>query len=164
MLNRRDRHEAVRSQEGCMGTPSRNAVLGSIVVALVILGLTPSVGEAAVQPYGTNDAGGFRNVLPPGEDGVDNLSEALDFLGDGTYPEHWIDQQPLYEGLLYASPSLTDGQIPKYYKDATFGVRPNDVESRISPTRATASRMSTGTPTATSCSAPAMPQRPTGSS
>jgi acyl-homoserine lactone acylase PvdQ len=133
MLNRRDRHEAVRSQEGCMGTPSRNAVLGSIVVALVILGLTPSVGEAAVQPYGTNDAGGFRNVLPPGEDGVDNLSEALDFLGDGTYPEHWIDQQPLYEGLLYASPSLTDGQIPKYYKDATFGVRPNDVESRISP-------------------------------
>ena len=26
------------------------------------------------QPYGTNDAGGFRNVLPPGENGLDNAA------------------------------------------------------------------------------------------
>ena len=30
---------------------------------------------AAIQPYGTNDAGGFRNVLPPGEAGTDNAGD-----------------------------------------------------------------------------------------
>ena len=29
-----------------------------------------------VQPYGTNDCGGFRNILPPGENGFDNPAAA----------------------------------------------------------------------------------------
>src|SRR5205823_11195766 len=40
------------------------------------------------------------------------------------------DQLPLYAGLLYASPHLKHSQIARYYKDATFGVRPTDVESK----------------------------------
>ena len=34
-----------------------------------------AAAAAQVQPYGTNDAGGFRNVLPPGQAGVDNAAE-----------------------------------------------------------------------------------------
>ncbi|HXF32424.1 MAG TPA: penicillin acylase family protein [Solirubrobacterales bacterium] len=87
----------------------------------------------AVQPYGWNDAGGFRNVLPPGENGLDNLPQVLAFKASKTIPPHYDDQQPLYENLLYGAPTLTDEQIPNYFKDATFGVAPSEVESTIEP-------------------------------
>jgi hypothetical protein len=51
------------------------------------------------------------------------------FQANGTRPPHWADQQPLYENLLYASPSLSDADVPKYHKDATFSVKPEDVAS-----------------------------------
>ncbi len=106
-------------------------LLGALILAA--FAALPTAAGAQVQPYGAHNHGVFRNVLPPGEKGVDNLTEALDFLNNGNYPAHWIDQQPLYQNLLYASPTLTNAQIPTYYKDATFGVRPADVESTFSP-------------------------------
>jgi acyl-homoserine lactone acylase PvdQ len=98
---------------------------------LALLSTLPA--HAAVQPYGTNDAGGFRNVLPPGEAGVDNAVQLAAFEASKTRPPHWADQQPLYENLLYASPGLTHDQIADYYKDATFGVKDGDTESTTSP-------------------------------
>src|SRR5580658_11095942 len=73
-----------------------------------------------VQPYGTDDAGGFYNVLPPGEAGVDSASQFLQYEALGTLPPNFDDQQSLYENLLYAAPTLTPSEIPDYYKDATF--------------------------------------------
>src|ERR1700730_13575875 len=93
----------------------------------------PSPAGAAVQPYGTNDAGGFRNVLPPGENGLDNASQLAEFQLNKTYPPHFKDQLPMYAGLIYASPTLTHEQIPSYYKDATFGVKEGEVASTESP-------------------------------
>lgn len=92
-----------------------------------------SAAANAVQPYGYNDAGGFRNVLPPGENGLDNLPQVLENKASKTIPKHYDDQQPLYENLLYGSPTLTDETIPNYFKDATFGVPPGEVESEIEP-------------------------------
>ena len=89
--------------------------------------------EAPVQPYGTNDAGGFRNVLPAGENGLDNAAQLAEFQLNGTYPPHFKDQLPLYAGLIYASPTLTHEQIASYFKDATFGVKEGDVASTESP-------------------------------
>jgi acyl-homoserine lactone acylase PvdQ len=106
------------------------------VLVVVVLGLAllaPTAARADVQPYGSNDAGGFRNVLPPGEAGVDNAVQLAQFEANGARPAHWDDQQPLYENLLYASPSLTDADLPKYFKDATFGVKPEDVASTEHP-------------------------------
>jgi hypothetical protein len=74
------------------------------VVAALILAV-PAAAHAAVDPYGTNDAGGFRNVLPPGEAGTDNALQLAAFTAGGQRPAHWADQQPLYENLLYASPT-----------------------------------------------------------
>ena len=88
---------------------------------------------AQVQPYGTNDFGGFRNILPPGENGLDNAADFTRFQADGTYPPHFNDQLKLYTDLLYASPRLKHAQLSSYYKDATFGVKPEDVESSESP-------------------------------
>jgi acyl-homoserine lactone acylase PvdQ len=94
---------------------------------------TAAAAAAAVQPYGANDAGGFRNVLPPGENGLDNLPQVLGFKASKTIPPHFDDQQPLYENLLYGAPTLTDETVGNYFKDATFGVPAGEVESTIEP-------------------------------
>jgi acyl-homoserine lactone acylase PvdQ len=95
--------------------------------------LAPAAVAATPAPYGANDAGGTRNVLPPGENGLDTLPEIFAFRGTGALPPHFADQQPLYENLLYASPGLTEDQIPNYFKDATFGVPAGEVASTIEP-------------------------------
>src|SRR4029077_15624501 len=95
--------------------------------------------EVPVQPYGTNDAGGFSNVLPAGENGLDNAAQLAEFeagkeKGEAPkYPPHFADQLPLYENLLYASPALTHEQIGSYFKDATFGVKEGEVATKESP-------------------------------
>jgi acyl-homoserine lactone acylase PvdQ len=109
----------------------RSAVFAAFLLIAVLGQATTSA--AAPQPYGTNDAGGFRNVLPPGENGLATLGQIFAFRGTGVIPTHFADQQNLYEDLLYAAPGLTDEQVPLYYKDATFGVRPQEVESTIEP-------------------------------
>jgi acyl-homoserine lactone acylase PvdQ len=103
------------------------------LTAVALALLAPAAQAAAPQPYGTNDAGGFRNVLPPGERGLVTLPDVLAFKGTDAIPPHFADQQPLYENLLYAGPTLTEAQIPSYFKDATFGVPAGGVESTIEP-------------------------------
>jgi acyl-homoserine lactone acylase PvdQ len=103
------------------------------LLAILLAAALGAPAHAAVEPYGTNDAGGFRNVLPPGTAGVDNAFQLAEFQATGTRPPHWDDQLPLYNDLLYASPTLTHADIAKYFKDATFGVKEGDVESTISP-------------------------------
>ncbi|MDX6659743.1 MAG: hypothetical protein QOJ55_565, partial [Solirubrobacteraceae bacterium] len=94
----------------------------------------PGSGQGPTpSPYGTDDSGGFRNVLPPGENGLDNTTDFLQFNANGQRPAHFDDQFKLYTDLLYASPTLTHDQLGSYFKDATFGVKPEDVESTISP-------------------------------
>jgi acyl-homoserine lactone acylase PvdQ len=116
---------------------SRAAVRHAIVLALATTAcaIAPAAAsaEVPVQPYGANDAGGFRNVLPAGEAGVDNATQLAQFEAEGTIPPHFNDQLPLYAGLLHGSPTLTDEQIPDYYKDATFGVKEGDVGALENP-------------------------------
>ncbi|MGN6663886.1 MAG: penicillin acylase family protein [Solirubrobacterales bacterium] len=103
------------------------------LASFALAAFAPAANAATPQPYGTNDAGGFRNVLPPGENGTANFAQILGFKGPHLLPPHFADQQPLYENLLYASPTLTESQIPSYFKDATFGVPAGEVESEIEP-------------------------------
>jgi acyl-homoserine lactone acylase PvdQ len=105
-----------------------------LISALLLAALAVSVAQAAPQPFGTNDAGGFRNVLPPGENGLDTLSQIFAFKSNPkAIPPHYADQQPLYENLVYGAPGLTEAQIPNFYKDATFGVHGEELESEIEP-------------------------------
>jgi acyl-homoserine lactone acylase PvdQ len=108
-------------------------------IAAVCIGAAPASAQLPGStgpeptPYGTDDAGGFRNVLPPGENGLDNLADFTRFSADGTRPAHFDDQLHLYTDLLYSSPTLRHDQLPSFFKDATFGVKPEDVESTIHP-------------------------------
>jgi acyl-homoserine lactone acylase PvdQ len=95
----------------------------------------PPLGQGGPDPapYGTDDAGGFRNVLPPGSNGLDNVTDFAAFESNGTRPRHFDDQLKLYTDLIYAAPNLQHDQLGDYFKDATFGVRPEDVETSTSP-------------------------------
>jgi acyl-homoserine lactone acylase PvdQ len=80
-----------------------------------------------------NDAGGFMNILPPGQDGVLNGVEAI-AAQTGTYPPHVRDQLAMYGDLVYNTPGLTEDRLSEFFKDASFGVREDDIDRVYSPT------------------------------
>src|SRR4051794_4667956 len=83
--------------------------------------------------YRAGDAGGFLNVLPPGENGFDNALDLARFEANGTRPANADDQLPLYRDLLTGYRTLDDGHLGTYFKDASFGVKPADVKRTYSP-------------------------------
>jgi acyl-homoserine lactone acylase PvdQ len=106
------------------------------LTALLFAVLLPA-GASAKAPtpgaYGDNDSGGFMNILPPGQGQSVNAAEIGAFLATGTRPPHDSDQLQMYEDLVYATPGLKKSQLGDYYKDATFGVEPGNVERTYSP-------------------------------
>src|ERR1700760_1266182 len=89
--------------------------------------------QAQVQPYGTSDYRGFRNVLPPGTNGFDDAAQLAQFEATEARPAHNDDQLAMYSNLTTAAGSITPATVPNYFKDATFGVPAGDVESTQSP-------------------------------
>src|SRR3954468_1645064 len=97
------------------------------------LGTAPALAAAPVQPYGFDDPGHFWHIDPPGEGGTDNALQLAQFESAGTHPPHFDDQRDMYTNLMYATPGLQESDIGKYFPDATFGVKPEDVERTYSP-------------------------------
>jgi acyl-homoserine lactone acylase PvdQ len=95
-------------------------------------GCAPSA-SADVQPYRTNDFGGFQDVLPPGANGRASLLELAAFLATGTRPPHNDDQRAMYARLLSATPGVTAKTIGLLYKDSSFGIPPGDQARAYSP-------------------------------
>ena len=94
--------------------------------------LTSPSGPAPL-PYGQFDAGGFRNVLPAGQGGLDNLIQLGQFEAGGARPPHTDDQLAMYRDLLYGYRGLGAGDLGRYFKDATFGVPLGQAERTYSP-------------------------------
>ncbi|ADB50279.1 penicillin acylase family protein [Conexibacter woesei] len=84
-------------------------------------------------PYGHDDPGGFRDILPPGTNGAANTAQLTRFLGSGVRPPHNDDQLGPYADLVRTPLPLGDGDLDRLFKDATFGVRADDVERTYSP-------------------------------
>ena len=109
-------------------------IRAAIAVAALAAALSIVPAHAATpQPYGTNDAGGFLNVLPPGQTGHITAVQLAQNQTSYAPPAHFDDQRALYNDLLYASPTLTDAQVPEHFKDATFGVKDGEAERTYSP-------------------------------
>ena len=85
-------------------------IAAALVAAPAAAGQSPAV---PVAPYGATDGGGFRDVLPPGAAGHDQLG--------------------MYRDLLYAAPELRRSDLDVFFKDATFGVRPEERAAAYSP-------------------------------
>jgi acyl-homoserine lactone acylase PvdQ len=107
----------------------------------------PAVAAAATpEPYQTGDYGGFRSILPPGQNGLATDADIASFQfakqchGQNPacptpipYPPHSIDQLDKYADLVYHTPGLTAAQISDFFKDNSFGVRPGEEERVYSP-------------------------------
>jgi acyl-homoserine lactone acylase PvdQ len=110
------------------------ARLAGLAASIAVLALAYApVAAAQVQPDGTDDYCCFRDILPPGTNGFDDLAQLVQFETTGARPPHNDDQLQMYSNLTTAAGSITEPTIPDYYKDATFGVPAGDVESTQSP-------------------------------
>lgn len=107
---------------------------------LLRLGLVLAVAAAALPPWPVEAAARYRegddavvalNILPPGQKGVYNAAEAVE-ANAGSYPPHSVDQLQMYSDLTFASRGDLE-QLTRYFKDASFGVPPGEVEREYSP-------------------------------
>ena len=119
-------------------------MVGAVLVAAAVLATpTPARAQAPpapgplppplggpVEPYGADDAGGFRNVLPPGSNGLTNAADFAAYQG-GQYPPHSNDALAPYRDLVFESPSVGSGGIQNFFKDGTFGIQPGNVEGPV---------------------------------
>jgi acyl-homoserine lactone acylase PvdQ len=110
-------------------------LLAGVLVATVTVLIPADLGSAQspghYREFG--DAGGFLNIIPPGQDGVLNGPEAIAAQG-GQYPPHVRDQLGMYGDLVYNVPGLTEDRLLEFFKDASFGVRADDIDRVYSPT------------------------------
>jgi acyl-homoserine lactone acylase PvdQ len=111
---------------------SRSAICAAILAVVIALTCCGNA-VAQVQPYGTNDYGGFHSILPPGNNGLDTDTQLAQFEALKTYPPNTNDQFDMYQNLVWGASTLTDATIPDYFKDATFGVKAANVSSTESP-------------------------------
>jgi acyl-homoserine lactone acylase PvdQ len=118
-----------------MRGPKVAAVVAAAVLSITVATPAAVHADVPIPAYGAGDhsKGGFRDILPPGTNGFANLVELGSFLTTGTRPTHNSDQLPMYADLVRATPGLSTTGLSKYFKDATFGVRPDDVASTVSP-------------------------------
>src|SRR5215469_2462854 len=116
---------AIGRSQSSRHMPRIVAAVVCVLACCLMVAAPPAGGE--VQPYGTNDYGGFRNVLPPGTNGFATLSQALAFRATGIRPPHSDDQLAMYSDLTTAAPGIRPSQLGHFFKDATFGVRRGDV-------------------------------------
>jgi acyl-homoserine lactone acylase PvdQ len=113
---------------------ARVTVLATLSTLVLLAAFAfPGVAGAQVQPYGTNDFGGFRNVLPPGTNGLVNAAQLGLYELTQARPPHNNDQLAMYSNLTTAAPGIQPSQIGNFFKDATFGVPVGGTGSSESP-------------------------------
>jgi acyl-homoserine lactone acylase PvdQ len=105
--------------------------ISAVLCALALA--APAAAAPAPGSYQQSDGKGFLNILPPGQSGLANGQQLLSFLTTGARPPHNDEQLSMYGDLVYATPGLQPDQLSKYYKDASFGVKPDEVERTYSP-------------------------------
>jgi hypothetical protein len=71
----------------------------TLVALACALAAAPATAAPTPDPYGTNDAGGFHNILPAGQGQSVNAVEIAAFLATGARPPHDQDQLAMYREL-----------------------------------------------------------------
>jgi Penicillin amidase len=101
------------------------------VAALAVAGTAEAAPDReGVEAYRDGDAAVTAlNILTPGQGRRATLAEVL----QGTVPAHNDDQRQRYDALVQGAGTLTPSGLRDFFKDASFGVRPGDVERVYSP-------------------------------
>jgi acyl-homoserine lactone acylase PvdQ len=111
-----------------------------VLIALV----APAGAHAQAQPFQANDGQGFLNILPPGQNGGASVGQLGAFLAacppggttncpNAPRPPNSDNQLGRYQDLVYATPGIRRADLGRYFKDASFGVRPDDRGRTYSP-------------------------------
>src|SRR3954465_5337482 len=114
-------------------SPAVRRLAASLAAAVLVALLPCAAAFGAAGAYQEGEFGGVRNILPPGENGFDNAAQLAAFQANGTYPPHANDQLGMYGDLVHVAPNLKASDIGKYFKDGSFGVKPDDIERQYSP-------------------------------
>ena len=113
-----------------VGVALLSLLLGTVPpAAAAASGCVTERGPAGAPFADCAPSGTARNILPAGENGLVN---SVQFAAH-QQPPHSDDQRAMYADLLKVAPSLQAAQLGQYYKDATFGVAPQDVERVETP-------------------------------
>jgi acyl-homoserine lactone acylase PvdQ len=118
------------ASESCSGRVASIALV-CVFTACVLVGAPPA--RAQVEPYRSDNVCCFRDILPPGTNGLVNPIQLAEWEATKERPEHNGDQVAMYSALTTAAPDIQASQIGDYFKDATFGVPSGDVATTESP-------------------------------
>ena len=114
---------------------------GASVCVLVAGLLSPLTQAAAAEPTAATAAaaandycgGQCSDILPAGQNGNATLSQILLNQAFGSQPAHADDQLAPYGNLASGYSSLTDAKINDFFRDSSFGVPADQVESTLKP-------------------------------
>lgn len=95
--------------------------------------VTSVFAEEVGNYQGNGDPGGFLNIIPPGQKGNVNIFDVGKNLLLSEYPTNFNDQTEMYESIVYNTP-VSENELTNYFKDASFGVKEEDIVSEYSPT------------------------------
>ena len=83
---------------------------------------------------GSGEPGGFHTILPPGQRGVFNATQALQ-ANAGMPPTHTVDQLALFDSLVRDNvvPGFSDAQLDDYFIRTQIAIDPQDVAREYRP-------------------------------
>ena len=108
----------------------RRAGSGGVALAAVLVALVASAAPVAAQsppPVSVPTFGGFRSVLAQGEGQSVNGADLAAYEASNKPPDTFVNQQPLYVGIMPHAGSLGPGDLNTYYKGTDFGSTPGGV-------------------------------------
>ncbi|HEX9824882.1 MAG TPA: penicillin acylase family protein [Actinomycetota bacterium] len=104
------------------------------VFALTVAAPPAPAQDPPVEPYRAGDRSiTALNILPPGQGRYLNSAELAEAQSGGPQPPHNTDQLAMYDDMVQAAPEVTSAQLTDLFKDASFGVAPDDIEREYSP-------------------------------
>ena len=109
------------------------AFVAAVATAVLLAPAAAQADPPGLGAYQEDDGLGFRNIVPPGSDGVVSQGEAVDFLINGVRPPHNNDQLDEYDSLVQAAPTISPSTVNTLFKDASFGIPSGDLDYQYTP-------------------------------
>src|SRR4051812_34837436 len=120
----------------------RRTTLGLIAAAAALVGASAPASAQISLPGGNPPGpppitapifGPFRSVLAQGEGQSVSATDLAANQADGTVPDTFVSQQPLYVGVMPKARTLTPPDLDRFYKNITFGQMPGGIGSYAEP-------------------------------
>jgi acyl-homoserine lactone acylase PvdQ len=119
----------VRGGIAALGAVVLTATCASPAAAqLPIGGSTPNPPPITAPIFGP-----FRSVLAQGEGQSASASDVAANQATGATPDTFVNQQPLYVGIMPHAKTLTPADLDTYYKNTSFGQMPGGIASVDEP-------------------------------